>query len=821
MARFTSIQAAHSYGVLDPHVIERRDTKFLGGSLSDAVNIVLLPQGGYQERGGSLDKGRARRQLAAIALTTMILAMPNGGSAADLIAGEEVTVTGATGSRYVIAEATFADPVTVHFVDVARILIETTPADGAIVAEWHDGTTWQPFGQPARLTLRPLSRRIASGAPGHAGHTATRFRLAIDATTAAGDVTLAGLRLFAETSTLTDAISREYAPEQGQPHVLLYTAGNIDVFEAGTWRAAVAWPGTEQILRQVKAEPRYDTITLWHTSMRPQEVRRLGVSTEWACDDIAFENVPLVDYGEVYTNGVTEVQELSLYTFAVGDLFELTLEGVTTAAITADGTGPGTATNIKNALEALSIVEAGLTVAHVAGNTWRVTFTGGANADRDWLQMVGTALNAGGFVRVRTITPGKAGGEPIISDARGWPAVGRFAQQRLLMGGLKSRPKDILGSVTGDPYDLNTEINLATAAFSYEVEGNFTQIRDILAASKLLFFTDRQVVFMRNETLSRSEVPKFVVSDAPGIKATERAVPSDNAIYYFDDAGPLQVVAYSAVEENFGTDNASVLSAHLIRDARDLARRRAIGVVDSDVMLSVNADGSATALTLMRSQEVSGFAPWMTDGKYRSFCTDHANQVWQIVERLADGTASMRFELQQPDELLDEAVEIALGAPASTIAGLARFNGRAVWVIAGDALHGPFTVEAGAIDVGAVLDGTVRVGSWVAPSATDPDVSIEEETRQREARLKRINRAVISVLATTSLAIRANDGPLIDLPLRSNEDTILDEGPLARPVDGRIEAEGMHGFTRHGRLTVTQTFPGKLTVRSVTKNMVA
>ncbi|MEP4421048.1 MAG: hypothetical protein ABJ354_06365, partial [Nitratireductor sp.] len=118
MTKITTVQAAHSYGVLDPLVIERRDTKFVGGSLSDGRNIVLLPQGGYTDRGGTTDNGRARRLLSAVALNASITAMPNGGDENDLLAGTAVTVSGATGSRFVLVECDFGTPTNVLFFDV-------------------------------------------------------------------------------------------------------------------------------------------------------------------------------------------------------------------------------------------------------------------------------------------------------------------------------------------------------------------------------------------------------------------------------------------------------------------------------------------------------------------------------------------------------------------------------------------------------------------------------------------------------------------------------------------------------------------------------
>lgn len=822
MARLTTVQAAHSYGVLDPLVIERRDTKFVGGSLSDGRNIVILPQGGYTHRGGSTDRGRARRPLAAVAFTGTELSLPNGGSEGDFLAGADVTITGATGTRYELAVIEFGVATNVAMIDVKEISAVNERAD-AIVAEWWNGSAWQAFGSPARITRGALTRRIASGAPGHAGHTATKFRLAIDTTAGAtGDVTLTGMALWTESSTLGDGIVRRYAPEQGQAHQLVITPGNIDVFEAGTWRAAIAYPATADNLRTIKQEAKFNSILAFHHDMRPQEILRLEDSAEWSCDGIVFRNVPLVDYGGVYTNGVNEVQEIQIYDIAEGQQFDLALEGETTTAIARGASGAATAASITAALEALTAVDAGLTVVNDSTTKFTVTFTGGDNAERNWLQMIGTALDGNGFVRVRTITQGKAPGEDIVSNARGWPAVGRFAQQRLVMAGLKSRPNEVLASVTGQPYDLNTSISVATAALSYGVDASENNgILDIIIGRVPIFMGDEQVVYLKNQTLSATEVPQFGVSDSPGIKSQAGITSSDNAIYYVQgDGTTLRQLSYTELEQNFVSENASVLSAHLIRQPTELFRRRAQGKVNSDLLMMINEDGTITTQTVMRAQEVSGFVGWETDGEWKSGMVDHDNVVWTLAEREVNGVTELRLESMDPEKLLDEAVEGVFESPSDTITGLSRFNGRTVWCVADDAVFGPFEVSGGEIE----LDEPVtawRVGTWVAPLAKDPPIKLEEETRGRHARLKRVNRAVLSVFETTSLAIAVNDGDTIDLPLRSNAETITDTAPLADPVTGEIEAEGMHGFSRHGQITVTQTVPGALTVRSVTKNIVA
>lgn len=827
MPRITNVQAAFTYGVLDPHIIERRDTKFIAGSLSDGRNIILLPQGGLTDRGGTTDFGRTRKKLTAIAINTTILSLPNGGSETDLLAGVAITTAAASTTRFVLFQCDFAVATLVHMIDIKGLSIATTAAAGALISEYWSGVAWVAFAPAQRITLSSHSRRFASGAPGHAGISSTKFRVCIDATTAAGAVTFDGIALSVESATRSDGIVRRYAPEQGMAHQYIVTEGNIDFYEGGVWRASAQFPITEEIIRTIKFEPKYDSILCFEQSLRSQQVFRLASSFEWSCDPIAWQNMPLVDYGGVYTNGVDCVQQLQTFDITAGEGFDLTVEGLTTATIVFDNNDTNMAANVKAAMEALSNVDPGLTVSSFSGGgvgvgkTITVTFTGDGNSEREWLRMVGTSQGNDGFIQVKLITKGKAPGEDIMSDARGWPAVGRYAQQRLILGGLKSRPNDVLASVTGDPFNLNTEIDVATKAFSYEIDSSENNsIRDIFVGRTLMFYGDQQLSFLKNAILSADEAPQFGSSDAPGIKATTTPVSSDSAIFHVQDGGTtLRMTSYTELEQNFVADNASVLSAFLIKDPTELFRRRALGSVDTDLMMMINADGSLTALTLMRTQEVSGYAPWSTDGAFRSGCADHDNIVWFLVDRLVNGVTELRLEKMEAEKLLDEAIEIAQ-ASSKTVAGLSRFNGRTVYAVANDSVYGPFIVSGGSITLPEVAT-QVRVGSWIAPLATDPDVSLTEESRTRMARLKRVNRAEISVMNTTSLAISVNDGPVIDVPLRTNDDTFFDQGPLARPFTGKVEAEGMHGFTDHGRLTLTMTYPGFWTIRSVTKSVVA
>lgn len=823
MPRFTSVQGAHNYGVLDPVVIERRDTKYVGGSLSDAENIIVLPQGGYTDRGGTEDFGRVRRKLQKLTLTTGMLTLPNGGTASDFLNVSATITTGAAaGSRFVLFEIDLGISQPVVFFDVAGVSIATTGASGALIAEYYNGSTWVAFGAAQELTRDALSRRFASGAPGQAGINAQRFRIAVNASGAAsGAVSFTGGALWLETATRSDGIVRTFSPRTESTFQFVFTDNNADVFQAGVWQAAIAVPVTETILRRMKPEGRYNTMLLFERELRPQRIFWLEQPTEWACDPVPFRNIPLQDFGGVYTNGVTEIQALQFYGFAEGDPFELLLEGNTTETIVIGPDAATTMANIKAGLEALPNVNPGLTVT-IGGGQYIIEFTGEGNAERDWLPMSAVALNTDGYISVRTTTDGRAPGEPVISASRGWPAVGRFAKQRLIMAGMKSQPLGIIASQTGDPFDLNTELELATAGFNYEIDSSAsTQIHDMFVSNTIVFFGDLSAMFLRSSNLSAEEVPDFGSTDAPGIDIGISPVSSNNAIFYVQDGGSsLQLMNYTEIEQNYVSDNASVLSAHLIRKPVDLAKRRATGIVDSDLNLVVGNDGTMTAQTIMRTQDVSGFTPWRTDGFFRSVAVDRDNQVWLLVDREVDGVPQLRLELMRPDLFLDESACLDFAEPTTTLTGLERFNGRTVWVIANDSSYGPYEVSNGAVTL-PDLCSTACVGTWIAPMAEDPPIVLEDETRNREARLKRVNRMQVSVYKTTSLAVRANDGPVHNLPLVRNDQVGDLYQPHSQPNTGWIEAEGMHGFTPHGKTRVTQVYPGRLTVRAVTKNIAA
>lgn len=825
MPRILKDQASHTYGVLDPLTHERRDTKFIYAGLdADTHNVVVLPQGGYRDRGGSDRVGRARKPLTTIDLSGATIAAPNGGTAGNLTDGNDQTVlttNSVSADPFVLFTVDLGSAVEVVAFDINGFLCASTGADDALKVQYQVGSDWLDFGSARHIRTEARNRRF-SRAP-DINTTAQNWRCVIVGNPSIGAVSISGAELKAEAVTVGPGRKFRAGRSDAVFYELIVTPGNVDVWQSGAFRCSCASAITTEMLPTIKVSSAYDTVLFFHSELEPERLVRQGSDDEWNSDLVPFENIPQVDYGGSYTNAVDAEQEIQVVGLTINEFFDLTLEGNATVPIEISSLGPSTTVNnIKSAIEALSTVDAGVTVTHISGNLrFRVKFTGGRNVGRAWATMTGSVLDKPetAYVSVRSIEDGKPGGEPIMSFARGWPGVGRYAEQRLVLAGFPNRPLDVVAGVTGDPFNLDSERAGATAALVFTIDDDEeSMIRDILYRRSLMLFTKSGVHYNSASNLSADETPNFKKSDAPGIDPHTRPMSLSNALYYVHSGGhSLVQLTFSELEQDFIGEPASVLSAYLVDAPRDMTIRRANANNDADVLWYANEDGGLRSVTLMRTQEVSGFAPHVTTGAWRSVLSGGDGTLWQLVERTLASGAELSFEQVNDLGVLDCALSGTNDPASADLTGLEIYNGLSVFVIGDGYPLGWHTVAAGSI----TLDGPVSAwtaGLWTPPRATDLPFRADSETERRMARLMRVPGARISVHETTSLAFSANGGPVTPLALQSNDEIVFDTVP--DPFTGVVHVDGIPGWTEEAQTTVTQVVPGKLTVRGVRKDVV-
>jgi hypothetical protein len=507
----------------------------------------------------------------------------------------------------------------------------------------------------------------------------------------------------------------------------------------------------------------------------------------------------------------------------------MTVEGEVSAGIPVDrgGTNMNAAT-LQAGLEALPNVDPGLTVTKPDGidsQNLTVEFSGGFNAGRPWALMVGRAIeDTDGVVSVTRKQKGKKPGEPVMSATRGWPAVGRYVQQRLILGGFKSRPKSFIMSNVGEVFNLDTERVGPTAARLYDIDDDDTNvIRDITVGRALQLFTDGSVWMMEFDVLDADKTPILIKSDSPGISKNVRPTSIDNQQFYVQRGGEtLRSMVFNEIEQNWLADNASVISASLMHDPVDSALRRAILGNDADMLFLPLENGDMLAITLMRTQEVSGFVTQRTAGLIKSIAVDAEEIAWLIVQRNVQDFQRNCFERMEPAKVLDGALEVDYGSQVSLLTNLIKYKNQTVHVFGDDDWLGQFLVsDTGTIDISPETARFVRVGYWIAPYALDVPFYPQEEQKYPMAAMKRVFAVEFSLLDTTSFAIYANGDKIRNVPLVHLDTDEADTPLTLLPFTGRRRLEGLPGFTATAQLGITQVFPGRMTCRSITKEIVA
>ncbi|OYY06616.1 MAG: hypothetical protein B7Y70_16205, partial [Rhizobiales bacterium 35-68-8] len=547
---------------------------------------------------------------------------------------------------------------------------------------------------------------------------------------------------------------------------LVLSEGHGDVFKVGGgFVTAFELPVTGTELVQSRWLQQLNTALLFRRQRRTLRIFRENADLEWQVDFAPYQNLPQHDFGDTdYTNGQSAIWDLQFVGTDDNSRCTVTVEGEETEAFSA-----ATATledQVSAAINKLPSVGAGIAYS-AAGTTVRITFDGPDNEGPVRISAARVINKADAAVAWIQIQKGISGGEPLYSDARGWPGAGAFYQQRLVTGGSTALGNAWLASLTGDYYNMNTEVTAASGAMLIPMDTKGAEtIEEILVTRALLIFTTASEYWVANQALTKAQPPNPVRASSHGIAAGVPVVENEGASYFIARNGNCLVsFAFNEVDQIYATTRESLRASHLVKSVTDMAIRRSEGDVDCNIIFYTQADGAARMVALLKEQDTIGFTRIETDGKVLAFCCGQRNVMAQICERQVDGAPVRFLERYEPGLLLDQAVSLSFETDTANIGGLADdFEGASVWAIADDEAYGPFTVTDGAITL-PVEAGEVTVGRWM-PLRMDalppsrqigPEIVTESKVGYSTVRA--------SVMNTTSIAIGANGQPAEDVSL--------------------------------------------------------
>jgi len=315
--------------------------------------------------------------------------------------------------------------------------------------------------------------------------------------------------------------------------------------------------------------------------------------------------------------------------------------------------------------------------------------------------------------------------------------------------------------------------------------------------------------------LSKTTPPTHVPSSDHGVADGVPVVQNEGAAIYIHSSGDfVGELRYTDIDGNYKALDVSLLAYHLISRATDLAVRKKENFQAANTLAVVNGDCALRLCMMLREQDITGFARVDSGCTFKSVSCNGRNEMSVIAERGDGVTFSRRLERFESGLLLDAAVDFTNAPAHEWVQDLGHLNGQEVWALADGHVFGPYTVKNGQVKLPIpVAAGTV--GVWRPPVATTLPLPRERAEGVVVKRKGRIHTVHINVEDTTSIAIEANNGTVHDVEL-GRFGKVTDAPELEQGFTGTIKISGLTGWSDLPQLTITQTRPGRLTVRSIT-----
>mgnify|MGYP005621780789 FL=1 len=802
MAKTRFIQSSFVSGELSPLLKGRIDINQYYQAVETAENVVIVPQGGMRRRPGTEFISEC---VKGISKKSPTYTMPNGGNTSVLNDGNDATTTSTTTpigttDPYVVAKMDLLTDLPMKFIDLRQISLSAGTSSQFKVQYSTDDVTYTDAASVPLLGTNPQNFRLL------VDQTARYWRLARIGATDLGSatVTIAGLSLYEESAILSTPRLVDMSVEDDRHYLVEFTRDNIAIFRSQlvginiqTTRVADIKPLysalTSDQIENIRVA-QVENVMLIVGDFAPMRLVNLGTDSDWFLDLIPFTNVPQYDFDDALSPTPTnEIQVMTLGhsgsgQWKRGDRFEIDVEGVLSKSISFAGDSnadeqASTVFNIQKNLQEMPVFgETGVAVARTGNQQYTITISGESTKDFELFSAYvteGSADHEIDFTKTQSGSPRK---EDVWSSTRGYPNSICFYEGRLVIGGTESKTQSIFMSKTGSFFDFDIDDgDDDEAIFATISSRKLNDIVDVYPGRNLQIFTSGAEFAVTSKPTTPSSITIQPQTSHGANKVEVQDV--DGSTIFVDRHGKsLLSFLYSFNEDAYTSDDRSVLASHLINQPVDMALLAGTASDDANWLFIVNADGTATILNTLRSQDINGFTSWKTDGDVKSVCVVD-DQLFMTVERTVNSVAKLFIERWDFTYLMDcsiKSVQIA-----GDIDGLDHLNGESVKVLTrdgqSDANEGyvlsSYTVASGEItlDPSEVYSVTTyEVGLPFIPTIKPMPLNTNIGSGQNQMRLKKIVRMNLRAYESSGIYI---DG--IPVPIRE-----FGEAGPASPLTG-------------------------------------
>lgn len=295
-----------------------------------------------------------------------------------------------------------------------------------------------------------------------------------------------------------------------------------------------------------------------------------------------------------------------------------------------------------------------------------------------------------------------------FSTRQGFPSGVTFYQGRLALGGTTAKPQTLWLSRTNAPFDF-TLGTLATDGMSFETDAEgFEAITWLSSHLSLLVGTtlgvwaisspDGSPLTPESNNLNR----QMEVGAEDGFQAAHL---QNNILFLQYSGRKVQELTGGSVEYGgYLSTDLTQLATHVTRGG---VTQIAVGSSPDAALYLVNG-GEVSLLTYERSQNVVGWARWITDGTIESITTTSGAGEEDDIYLVVDRGGNRYIEHLTPDMIrveednnldslrfLDNYTERIEVTPFTTVSGLSRFDGEEVDTFIDGAPGGLVTVSGG------------------------------------------------------------------------------------------------------------------------------
>ncbi|MDR1196371.1 MAG: hypothetical protein LBL00_07845 [Endomicrobium sp.] len=285
--------------------------------------------------------------------------------------------------------------------------------------------------------------------------------------------------------------------------------------------------------------------------------------------------------------------------------------------------------------------------------------------------------------------------EQAFSDEKGYPKLGDFAQDRLLVGNTPTQRNGTWLSKTGLYNDFGTSHTLsADDSLGLTIHNRkINEIYNLIASTAVLALTASTEFSLggNNSVISPLNPPAIVPQNQNGSMDIP-AVIADKRIIFVKKDGHLQDIAYDFLQEGFDGNDLSIFASHIFsgRTVKDIAWQK----YPNDMLWVLFADGQISVLTYIPNQQILAWTNFKTAGFVESICVlpnGHEDCVFAVTQR--DGRRMIEKFLNPniDDDVKDGVFVDCAGVysnPGAQISGLERFNNKEVSVLSDGNVEG-------------------------------------------------------------------------------------------------------------------------------------